>query len=151
MQLQTKAVQFPVIAQCTGCKQTEWRPGLQRRAHSKFRREIYKLEHYKKYQQLLKLWNTWAKQDNYSEDIKSYQPENDNFGLQVDDQYSNAISAAKSNRSQIQTHVSKQVYFNPFQQMSNLMEDKIQSFESNHCHASYLHYSTWLAARPVTL
>ena len=27
----------------------------------------------------LKVWETWAKQANYSEDIKSYQPENHNF------------------------------------------------------------------------
>ena len=45
-----------------------------------------------------------------------------------DRQYSNAISAATNNSSQIQTHVSKQVYFNLVQQMSNLMEDKTQSF-----------------------
>ena len=36
-------------------------------------------------------------------------------------------------RSEIQTHVSKQVYLNSVQQMRNLMEDKMQSFIFNNC------------------
>ena len=37
---------------------------------------------------------------------------------------SNAVSEAKSNRSESQTHVSKHVHFNSVQKMNNLMEHK---------------------------
>ena len=50
-----------------------------------------------------------------------------------DHQYPNAISAATS----IQTHVSKQVYFNPVQQMSNIMEYKTQSSVFNNCQVTF--------------
>ena len=52
-------------------------------------------------------------------------------------QNSNAISAATNNRSQLQTHVSKQVQFNPVQQMNNLMENKTQSFVFNNCQVTF--------------
>ena len=70
------------------------------------------------------------KQAGCSEGIKRYQPENNNFASgwwsQPARQYSNVISAATSNRSQIQTHVSKQVHFHLVQQMNNFMEYKMQ-------------------------
>ena len=54
-------------------------------------------------------------------------------------QYSNAISAATNNRSQrqLQTHVSKQVQFNPVQQMDNLMDHKTQFFVFNNCQVTF--------------
>ena len=81
----------------------------------------------------LKVWKTWAKQANYSEDIKSYSTNQKTIILlQVDEakqrqdrNYSNAISAATGNRSQIKTHDSKQVYFNSVQQIWTLMEGKM--------------------------
>ena len=48
-------------------------------------------------------------------------------------QYSNAISAATNNRSQIQNHIGKQVCFNPVHQMWNLMDHETQSFVFNNC------------------
>ena len=59
-------------------------------------------------------------------------------------QYSNAISAATNNRSQLQTHVSKQVNFNPVQQMNNLMEHKTQSFVVNNCHVTFNMAGSWV-------
>ena len=88
-----------------------------------------------KYQQLAKSVENLGKTSNYSQDIKSYQPRN--HKQRQDCQYSNAISADTINRSQIQTHLSKEVYFNPVEQMSNLMEDKTQSFAFNNCQVTF--------------
>ena len=55
-----------------------------------------------------------------------------------DCQYSIAIIAATSNRSQIQIHVSKRVYFSPVKQMSSLLEDtETQLFVFNNCQDTF--------------